>query len=68
MPGDLALTQFVTSNNFDSPKDLWKDFPEQFADPSLITSSLYGLPVMSGPIQGQAPPLISEFASMYNSK
>ena len=68
MPSDLGLTQFVTSNNFDSPKDLWKDFPEQFADPSLITSSLYGLPVMSGPIQGQAPPLIGEFASMYNSK
>jgi len=41
----------LTYASFDSPKaDLWKDFPEQFGvgDPSLITSSLYGLPVMHG--------------------
>jgi hypothetical protein len=61
-------TSFVDTGSFDSPKDLWNGFPEQqFADPSLITSSLYGLPVISGPMQSQAPPFLGEF-SLYNSE
>ncbi|KAF8470363.1 fungal-specific transcription factor domain-containing protein [Gautieria morchelliformis] len=64
----LGTTSFVDSGSFDSPKDLWNGFPEQqFADPSLITSSLYGLPVISGPMQGQAPPFLGEL-SLYSSE
>lgn len=66
--GLSGMTQFADTGSSDSPKDLWKDFSEQFADPSLITSSLYGLPVISGPLQGQAPPFMGDFSSMYNSQ
>lgn len=67
--GSGSLTSFVSSGNLDSSaKGLWKDFPEQFADPSLITSSLYGLPVISGPMQGQTPSFLGDFSAMYSSE
>jgi len=68
-----GLSQFVDGGNFDSPKaDLWKDFPEQFNDPSLLTSSLYGLPVLSGPMaamsgmQGQPPSFMGTDFPLYS--
>jgi hypothetical protein len=74
LSGDMVLSQFVDAGNFDSPRaDLWKDFPEQFNDPSLLTSSLYGLPVLSGPMtmtatgmQGQPPTYLGTDFTLYS--
>lgn len=43
--------------------DVWKDISEGFGDPSLITSSLYGLPVMQA---SQSTGFISDFNTMYS--
>lgn len=43
--------------------DVWKDISEGFGDPALITSSLYGLPVMQG---SQATGFMNEFNTMYS--
>ncbi|KAF8512680.1 fungal-specific transcription factor domain-containing protein [Hysterangium stoloniferum] len=58
---------YVDARNYDSFKgsDPWKGFPNHFEvnDPSLITSSLYGLPVMSGP---SSAPFVGDLSSMYS--
>jgi len=58
---------YVDARDFDSLKgaDSWKAFPDQFEvnDPSLITSSLYGLPAMSG---SSSAPFAGDLSSMYN--
>ncbi|KIJ37097.1 hypothetical protein M422DRAFT_33953, partial [Sphaerobolus stellatus SS14] len=47
---NAPVSEDLTYSSFESPKgDLWKEYPEQYTvpDPSLITSSLYGLPVIN---------------------
>ncbi|GJJ14593.1 hypothetical protein Clacol_008859 [Clathrus columnatus] len=46
-----------------SASDVWKDISEGFNHPALITSSLYGLPVMQG---SQSTGFIGDFNTMYN--